>query len=485
MILSASLIDINFPLFISGFGGLILLILFLASRRKLKISSAENLLLKTEIEQLKTKLEFKSKSLDDEITIKTKVLLEEIENRKALEVERKVALKKAEESSFLKNSFFANMSLEIRTPLNGIIGFSRLLLNDVKLKEKPELIDFADGIEKSGNRLLYLMENIIDLSRIDTKDYSLKIEAFEISEVIDKSIQKAKEESLLNEGINIKYDQTQNYWAKGDKTAFRKTLDIILDNAIKYTVEGTIKIRINKDDKKSILQVIVSDTGIGIDNSFLTDIFEAFRHINTGYSRLQQGAGLGLPLAKKLMLLMDGDLKIKSKKGFGTEVSLFLPLQAQTDSNKALIPNDKQLISTTSTSTERPSIFIVEDDKMNRLIFEKILKSFGEVKIAIDGDDGFKQLEYIIQSNLKLDIILLDINLPAPWDGIILLNEFKKKWPILRNIPFVAQTAYAMTGDKERFLAAGFDDYISKPIDKKELFAIIENNIRKFRSLKL
>ena len=117
---------------------------------------------------------------------------------------------------------------------------------------------------------------------------------------------------------------------------------------------------------------------------------------------------------------------------------------------------------------------------MNRLLFDKMLAVFANIQMAVDGNDAFMQLEKVMQSGKLFDIILLDINLPSPWDGMMLLKEFKKKWPILNKTPFVAQTAYANTGDKEKFLTFGFDDYISKPIDKRELFTIIENNLRKF-----
>ena len=129
-------------------------------------------------------------------------------------------------------------------------------------------------------------------------------------------------------------------------------------------------------------------------------------------------------------------------------------------------------------------LFIVKDDKMNRMVFEKMLKNNADYIMAIDGDDAFVQYEKALKEKIDIDLVLLDINLPAPWDGMLLLDALKKKWPQLNKLPFVAQTAYAMTGDKEIFLAAGFDDYISKPIDKKQLLTIIDNNIRIFSNSK-
>lgn len=488
MLSSINLTAIGFPIILLIFGGLLLLImlfvLFLLYRRKNNHLSSKILKLETELWHLKNELSIKNESIDEKINEKTKELQDQIEIRKSFELESKIALKKAEESNFLKNTFLTSMSREIRTPLSGIIGFSHMLLNEIDSKEKPELFEIANGISESSNHLLELLGHIIDLSRIETNDYELKIGTFEVNPIIHLCLEKIKG-SALKKGLILNFNHVENYLATGDKEAFEKSIDLILDNAVKYTPKGEIRIELLPDLSKHKLKVVVSDTGIGIDKSFLSDIFKAFRQDGTGYSRIQQGAGLGLPLASKLLHLMEGELHIESEKNKGTQVSFLLSTANIKEENieqhqaigiptiKAVYDDDKQ-----------PNIFIVEDDKMNRMIFEKMLKKFAKVQIAVDGDDGFKLLKNAFLSNVKFDIILLDINLPSPWDGMLLLKEFKKKWPELNKIPFVAQTAYAMTGDKEKFLAVGFDDYISKPIDRKELFTIIENNMRKFGCLK-
>jgi len=488
MIVFANLLDIKLPLFLNGIGGLILLILLLilvlVNKHKRKSLSIENQVLSTEIESIRNSLKQNNALSEDEISIKTKELQQEIENRKAIELERKLALKKAEEASFLKNAFLANMSHEIRTPLNGIIGFSHLLLSEVEYQEKPELVDFAKGIAESSDRLLNLMEHIIDLSRIDANDYELKIRTFEINAVLNGCIERIKN-TAFEKGLILDYKQDAIYLAKGDKAAFEKSVDLILDNAIKYTPKGEIKVSLKADTENNSLRILISDTGIGIDKTFLSSIFEAFRQESTGYSRMHQGAGLGLPLAQKLMTLMQGSIELKSEKGKGTDVALILNIDAPDQQISSLLQSSDQEDTNEKKRSAKPFIFIVEDDKMNRMVFEKMLANFANIQMAIDGDDAFIQLEKAIRAKHTFDIILLDINLPKPWDGMLLLKEFKKKWPELNKVPFIAQTAYAMTGDKEKFLATGFDDYISKPINKKELFTIIGNNMRKFNALKL
>ena len=484
MILSTILTGNNPLIFLGGIGGLILLItlliLYLKGRQKCKSLSTKNALLNTEVLQLKTEIRNKNKSINNEIANKTKKLIEEIENRKTLELKQKIALKKAEEASFLRNTFLANMSHEIRTPLNGIIGFSHLLINEAEYQEKPELVNYAKNIAESGDRLLILMEHIIDISRIDANDFDIKVKAFEANTIINNCVNKVQK-SISDKGLNLEYHPNDVYVVKGDIASFEKSLDLILDNAIRYTLNGkiTIELLVNKEGNQ--LQVKISDTGIGIDKNFLPSIFEAFRQESTGYSRLHQGAGLGLPLAQRLMRLMKGDVKLRSQKGIGTQVSLLLNLAEKKKASSEqgiLIDEDKTM--TIEATKAQPHIFIVEDDKMNRMVFKKMLADFAQVQMAVDGEDAFEQLKRAKDSNITFDIILLDINLPNPWDGRLLLKEFKKRWPQLKKVPFIAQTAYAMTGDKEKFLAIGFDDYISKPIDKKELFTIIENNLRKF-----
>lgn len=472
------------PLLLFGFGlltvlGMIFILIVFINKKKIQDQNTSLLAKNSLLEQ---KLVLKNESLEEKINLKTKELQDQIKIQESLELDRKKALKSAEEANFLKNAFLANMSHEIRTPLNGIIGFSHLLLGEVEELGKPDLVDFATGIAESGDRLLRLMEHIIDLSRIDANDYELKIKNIEVNTILSACIERVKNKAFEN-GLEIDYSQDQVYHAEADKAALEKSIDLILDNAIKYTPEGKITIRLNSNQNH--LFISIKDTGIGIDKNFFTEIFDPFRQESTGYSRIHQGAGLGLPLAQKLMRLMDGNIHLDSEKGIGTEVKLQLILKTDSLTQN---PNgssiEAQNLSEEKQNNGFPNIFIVEDDKMNRMVFEKMLSKTANIKMAIDGDEAFKILEKLLKNDEILDLILLDINLPAPWDGMILLKEFKLKWPQLNNVPFVAQTAYAMTGDKEKFLAVGFDDYISKPIDKKELFTIIDTNIRKFAPLK-
>lgn len=488
MPVTTNLMFLNNSPILYGLGVLLLLlsflIFYLVLRKKTKALSIRNQLIEKEIVQLKTALNSKSESLEEKVAQKTKVLLEEIENQKLVESDRKISLKHAEDAIFLKNSFFANMSHEIRTPLNGIIGFSHLLLSEVESQEKPELVEFAKVITESSHRLLHLMENIIDLSRIDTNDYELRMKDFEVNTLIGRCLARIKEEAD-KKNLVLEFISDQAYWIPGDEVGFEKSIDLIFDNAVKYTPNGKISISLQADAETGRLRILISDTGIGIDKSFLSNIFDAYSQKSTGYSRFRQGAGLGLPLAQKLILLMGGEIQVESEISKGTKVSLLFSLSnfnSQITDADQTQPNKQG--SSQPTKKTQALLFIVEDDKMNRLVFDQMLSKYANFQMAIDGEDAFKQLEKAMQTGVTFDLFLIDIRLPDPWDGLMLQKEFRKRWPILRKVPFVAQTAYAIAGDKEKFLAEGFDDYISKPIDKKELISIIENNLRKFNVLR-
>lgn len=434
----------------------------------------------SKIKSLQKELALNKTSLETAVLDKTKELTLEIENRKSIETDRKIALIKAEEANFLKNAFLANMSHEIRTPLNGIIGFSNLLLSEDLVKEKQDLHDFSEGILESGQRLMHLLEHIIDLSRIDANDYILKLSDFNLNTVLTYCIEKIKEDATAK-NLQLDYNQNKEHHVFGDSAALEKSIDLILNNAVKYSQEGMISIRCSENLADHTLQLFIQDTGIGIDPSFLPNIFEAFRQESTGYSKMHQGAGLGLPLARKLIEMMHGSLEITSTKGVGTKVLISLHLSEE-KKIECSVSTTSQTSLKESPNKILPTVFIVEDDKMNRMVFNKMLAGYANIVMAVDGDHAISLLNSLLQEKGKPNVILLDINLPAPWDGMLLLTEFKKKWPELERIPFIAQTAYAMSGDKELFLAKGFDDYISKPIDKKQLLAKIENNMRIFKN---
>jgi signal transduction histidine kinase/CheY-like chemotaxis protein len=430
-----------------------------------------------EIKQLKESLRDFNSKLESEISLRTKEIQEELNKRKEIDLQLKKALKNAEDANYLKNAFLSNMSHEIRTPLNGIIGFSNLLVTELSIMENQELYEFANGIQQSGDRLLHLLNNIIDISRIEANDMEVKLAPCNINEVIERVADlykfKANEKRLK---FNTKYNEVPDVLV--DEQNITKIISDIIDNSVKYTEKGFINVITDYMADESRIVISIKDTGIGIDESYLKHVFEAFRQESLGYSRNYQGAGLGLPLAKRMVTLMNGDIKVESSKGVGTTVKIFL----KTSASPAKIAQKEKPIQKVISVNDREddkkiNIFIVEDDRMNRLVLSKMLDKVGNNSLAVDGDETLSIIERAYQNGVVFDVMLFDINLPAPWDGIKLMHEIKQRWKEYKFIPFIAQTAYAMAGDRERLLDSGFDNYIAKPVNKNELIGIIFKHI--------
>lgn len=458
---------------------IIALILMLFIMYRYSTKSKTNKLLEeknSEINRINNELKNFNEKLEQKVQYRTKNLKEEIKEREKIDVELKKALKNAEDANYLKNAFLTNMSHEIRTPLNGIIGFSSLLETELSLMENQELYEYASGIQQSGERLLHLLNNIIDISRVEANDMDITITPCVVNEIIKNT---AELYSFKANDKGIKFNSKLNDIPKAlaDEPKLTKIISDIIDNAIKYTEKGFINVVSGYDEESNKVKIIIKDTGIGIDKSYLDHIFEAFRQESLGYSRTYQGAGLGLPLAKRILDLMNGEIQVESVKGSGTIVTILLTSDIKKEEEESE-PEVRIMEKKPAQPVEDLKIFVVEDDRMNRLVINKMLKKVAEVTSAVDGDETMKIIRENSKKGITFDIMLFDINLPSPWDGIKLMKEIKKNFKEYINIPFIAQTAYAMTGDKERLLEAGFDNYLAKPINKNELINMIYNQLR-------
>ncbi|MGM0565411.1 MAG: tetratricopeptide repeat protein [Bacteroidota bacterium] len=453
--------------------------LFYREKQKRKKSDAEYALMKSELEKAREKQHDIDKDIEDKVKKRTEELQKQIDAYKKKDVQLKKTLKEVEDANYLKNAFLSNMSHEIRTPLNGIIGFSSLLETELSLLENEELYGYASGIQQSGERLLHLLNNIIDISRIEANDLQVTLQESNINQLIEKSAEiykyQAGEKDL---SLNIKLEDTPMAYVDPDSVT--KILSDVLDNAVKYTEKGFINVTNGYDAKKKEVFVKVRDTGIGIDEQYLPKVFEAFRQESLGYSRAFQGAGLGLPLAKRLLDLMNGRIDIESKKSEGTTVIIYLPTKETFQHvQESLHPTkDNKQADEQTKAPKDVRIFLVEDDRMNRLVINKMLSDW-KVDDGEDGDVSIAKISEAHKQGIIYDIMLFDINLPNPWDGVKLMHYIKKKFPEYENIPFIAQTAYAMRGDRERLLEEGFDDYMSKPISQQRLLTTLYKFLNK------
>ena len=407
--------------------------------------------------------------IENKVNERIEAIKNELDLRKQVDGELQRALSEAENANYLKNAFLANMSHEIRTPLNGILGFSGLLQNEFALNDKPELFDYAQSIERSGERLLHLLNNIIDISRLEANDLEIRQEPCSLKSCLEPVV--STFQFRANEkGLRLVSD-FEDCLIIADANTLPRVFNEMIDNALKYTDKGFIKISSRLISDKSKVEVKIQDTGIGIDSSYLQQIFEPFRHESLGYSKQYQGAGLGIPLAKKLVERMGGMMQISSEKSVGTTVIMEFNLHSA-DENSSVVSSG--LEDNTLSPVKFKQALIVEDDPSSRLILKKILEKSMTAAIAADGDQALQMIENALENGQVFDLVMMDINLPVPWDGVKLKDYILSKYSGYVNSTFIAQTAYAMEGDKERFLSAGFHGYLSKPITRKELESLLK-----------
>ena len=376
--------------------------------------------------------------------------------------ELEVAKEKAEESDRLKSAFLANMSHEIRTPMNGIMGFSQILHENDFEKEKQK--EFLDIIYSRTKHLLQIINDIVDVSKIEANQLSVHNEVIELGELFEELYedQKNELEELGKYNINLSLSlEDKPLKTEADRNRLKQVMYNLLNNAMKFTHEGTIEFGYKNDRKKEVT-FFVSDTGIGIPTQRQGEIFERFRQLDDSSNREYEGTGLGLTISRNLIELMNGTMWVDSEEGRGTTFYFTLPLN-----NEPINEPDSMSDSTfQQTSLKGKSILLVEDDPTSQEYMKAILEPTGaEIIVSDSGENALEE----IYKHKTYDIILMDVRLPGI-DGLEVTREIRKKG---NKIPIIAQTAHAMGEDRQKCLKAGADDYISKPIEMEQLLTLI------------
>lgn len=397
-------------------------------------------------------------------------LMRDITERAKYRQELILAWEKAEDLNRLKSFFLANMSHELRTPLSGILGFSELLLDEVK---EAKLYEMVELIHRSGHRLLRTLNSILDLSRIESQKPEIHKQTIDLNYILS---QKIKLFTIMAEEKNNKLTFTDYEYEVtlfSDQNILEHIIDILLENAIKFTEDGEVNLKVEKlaQDNKKWIAIKISDSGIGIDPIHQQLIFEPFRQASEGYSRAYEGTGLGLTIAKKYMELLDGEISLVSEKGCGTT----FVLKFEDTCSKEGLESTEQLVISNIESYESiepnnmilKKILLVDDDEVTRIMVKQMLGDLCDLDIAENGKQALMLLD-----ETKYQIIFLDINLGETLNGLDIIKSIRDSKQHA-SIPVVALTAYAMSGDKEKFLAQGFTDYISKPFYKNDLLAIL------------
>lgn len=377
-----------------------------------------------------------------------------------INAELNLAKDQAEESSKLKSAFMLNLSHEIRTPMNGIMGFTELL-------KQPELTNetiksYIELIQKSGTRLINTVTDLVEISTIQTKQTSLKMERIDPIKLLSRVCENFQAD-IEDKGIEFAYpsDHKDDVFISTDSSKLETVFKHIIRNALKYTEEGKISVgfKIEQDKNNGKIKFWIEDTGIGIPENKLNKIFDPFVQADVEDRDALQGSGLGLAIVKEYVQLLGGELELESKEGIGSRFTVVLPGNPEViyQSDSSLKPNEK------TQDVEDPiEILIAEDDELSIDYLIIILKKF-PVKIHV-AKNGIEAIEKC-KSNPNIKIILMDLKMPDMngFEATAKIRQFN------RDILIVAQTAYAMVGDREKAIKAGCDDYLTKPL-KREIF---------------
>jgi PAS domain S-box-containing protein len=387
--------------------------------------------------------------------------LSDITELKEQSITLEKALLEAESANIAKSDFLANMSHEIRTPMNGVLGSLQVLKKDNLSESSKELVEM--GIISSKN-LLLIINDILDLSKIESNNISLEFIPTNIVELFNAIISElsllAKQKNIdlvltINEGAHI-------YWL-ADPVRLRQIILNLTSNALKFTLKGEVNITLKEQDEKLLFEV--KDTGIGIPKSQIKKLFTRFEQADTTTTRNFGGTGLGLPIAKQLTNLMGGEITVISEENVGSTFSVVLPLQ-KTELKKHAKLSLKQ---EQTPDAERLNILLAEDNRINQRVFSAIVKpTKATIRIANDGVEAINELTISLP-----DLIFMDIQMPN-MDGIQACEIIKSTHP---NIPIIALTANVMAHDIDKYNQAGFDHCLGKPVDVQEIYTLIQNKL--------
>ncbi|MGH7600489.1 MAG: ATP-binding response regulator, partial [bacterium] len=398
--------------------------------------------------------------------------------------EKAMALERA--NQFI-SEFLASVSHELRTPMHSILQFSEILLSEVPGALNPEQKRQIEVVQRSGKNLLVLLNDILDLSKIEAGKMEAIIEEFEPAQVIREaadSIRPLCEKKSL--ALRVRLDENLPEQFRGDRSILSRVLTNLLGNAVKFTEKGEVEIKARQRDRTLVFSV--RDTGIGIPASRQKEIFEPFRQLENSEKRRHGGTGLGLAISKKMLAIIHGKIEIESEAGKGAKFTVHIPestLPARAAGRDGRIRRDqkskKEAAKEAPAKKEKtglgfslvnraklPRILVVEDDESTRYAMQFILENAGyKVDFAEGGERAL-----LAAQHQRPDLILMDIMMPN-MDGYQVARMLKAQKQ-LAHIPVIALTARAMKGDREKALDAGCNDYLTKPFESKDILGMLE-----------
>lgn len=387
--------------------------------------------------------------------------------------------KRSEQLAMARDEFLSSMSHEIRTPLNGILGFTDLLLKNPSLDadSKKQL----DYIKMSGDVLLVIINDILDLAKIESGQITLYEKPFDLSKLIqliyDTFSTKIEGKSI---DFKIEIDEKVPVILNGDSIRVSQILFNLISNAVKFTpVKGKIRLKIkfdNEDEEFHYIKVTVKDSGIGIPSDKIDVIFDPFIQLTNDTARKYGGTGLGLTIIKKIITIMNGEIHVKSKVDVGTKFTVNLPFTKENTNSvdlNSIIDKDKSAIFVNT--SERIKVLLAEDNHINQILVQKLLSKFNFECVTVE--NGSLAVEAVIHENF--DVILMDIMMPIMngYKAASIIRNLKDKTK--KNIPIVALTAVVTGSVIEACSSVGIEKYLSKPFESEELYNIITELVHK------
>lgn len=371
----------------------------------------------------------------------------------------------AERTAYLKQQFMANMSHEIRTPMNAVVGMTRLLLGK---DPRPDQVRYLEAIRLSADNLLVIINDILDLSKIEAGKIVIEKTDFSISEIIqsvsDMLLLKAEEKNI---DLRMSVDPALPKRVVGDPTRINQILINLAGNAVKFTDKGFVEVKatmLKAENKKIWVQFEVADTGIGIAADYVDKIFESFTQAGTDVARKFGGTGLGLTISKQLTTLMHGDISVKSELGKGTIFTVKIPFEEstiQSTEEHAAVIDDKMM-----ECLNKVKLLLVEDNEFNRMVAEDTLKEIIPgviIDIAVNGQEAVERVK-----QEDYDVVLMDIQMPV-MDGVSATKAIRSLPSPTSEVKIIAMTANVLQEDVKQYFEVGMNAYVSKPFQTDEL----------------